>query len=172
MSDHKPNKLSRERCNTVKLRYDDSIYLWDNFNTSIVVSDENGQHFVRLYEVSDKHLANLYAEIGARLRLAPAPTMEHIRKLHDVLSEVLNIDQQMQYREMMDSLNTQEAAYVQEAPQVIPMENADRRDCCPMSQNKGMFCPPPRPDHDKRKVEIDLACPQCFHRWAVVYPTE
>ncbi len=90
---HPRNKLDRKRQNEMPAKYSDTLGLHEyQGSTWIVLKDGEGDDILRIYQVTEQQLADLHAQIGQRLGLASAATMEHLRRLHGVLDEIIQRD--------------------------------------------------------------------------------
>lgn len=85
--------VPRNRDNQFSGRHDDTLRLHENEQGHwIIVDDHGGDTVLVIYNLTDHQLASLHAAIGRRLGLAPEVTLEHVRRMHSHLSEIVARD--------------------------------------------------------------------------------
>lgn len=96
--DHKI-KLGRDVQNELQGRTGDSIGVFKYLGKHwIHVKDQAGDDILRIYNITTKQMADLHAELGEHLRLAPTAAIEHLREMRDLLDKILGADSDEQRR--------------------------------------------------------------------------
>ena len=86
-------KLERNRLHEMRARSGDGLGLFEyDGSVWLRLTDEAGDDLLRVYNLTDQQLTDLHAQIGGRLRLAPIATIDHLRRLHALLGDILGAD--------------------------------------------------------------------------------
>ena len=87
-----PEKLERGKRNEIKVLPNDKlgIYEWKG-KVWLHLTDGNVWDVVRLYNVTDEQLKALDDQIGRRLGVVQAPTLETLRELHEVFGQIVGV---------------------------------------------------------------------------------